>query len=102
PSRRAGVPAGAGDDGLQPVGLPVLHGGGGTARFDRAYNERRPLRPELLLHPGDAAAAGIADGDRVQVEGAGGPVELVARVSRRVAAGVMAVPRRLTRATSST
>lgn len=93
PARGAGVPAGTGDGGLEPVALPVLHGGGGTARFDRAYNERRPLRPELLLHPDDAAALGIADGDRVQVEDASGPVDLVARVSRRVAAGVMAVPR---------
>ncbi|BAS28941.1 NADH-quinone oxidoreductase subunit NuoG [Limnochorda pilosa] len=81
------------DGRLRVVVLPALHGGGGTARFDRAYAERRPLRVEILLHPEDARRLAVVDGDAVEVETSDGPVRLRARMSRRVAPGTAAVGR---------
>jgi len=49
--------------------------------------------PWVLLHPDDAAAAGIADGDAVVVESAGASVALRSRVSDAVRRGDVFVPR---------
>jgi len=51
--------------------------------------EREPL---VDLHPGDAAARGIADGDTVRVFNDRGSVTLRARVGDRVRPGVAAMP----------
>lgn len=48
--------------------------------------------PFVELHPDDAAARAIGDGDRVRVESAYGSLELTAVVGRRVGAGTVAVP----------
>ncbi len=48
--------------------------------------------PWVALHPEDAAARGIADGDRVRVFNRRGELELVARVGDAVRCGVAAIP----------
>jgi anaerobic selenocysteine-containing dehydrogenase len=49
-------------------------------------------RCDLLMHPRDAAARGLADGERVRVEGRVGAVETRLRVSDEVAEGVVSMP----------
>ena len=44
------------------------------------------------LNPADAAAAGIADGDRVRIASAHGEIEIEARVTDEVMTGTVAVP----------
>ncbi len=44
------------------------------------------------LNPADAAAAGIADGDRIRIASAHGEIEIEARVTDEVMAGTVAVP----------
>jgi anaerobic dimethyl sulfoxide reductase subunit A len=51
----------------------------------------RADRDDVWLHPDDAAARGIADGQRVRVFNARGATELPARVTARVAPGVMSI-----------
>ncbi|MGW5109082.1 molybdopterin-containing oxidoreductase family protein [Nocardia sp. NPDC004123] len=51
---------------------------------------RRAGEPTVTLHPGDAAARGIADGDPVTVRNDRGSFEAVAEVSDRVRPGVAA------------
>ena len=48
--------------------------------------------PEVQLDPADAAARGIADGDRVRVHSERGELVLTARVGDLVRSGVVAVP----------
>lgn len=48
--------------------------------------------PMLDIHATDAAARGIADGDRVRVHNDRGSLELVARLSERVRPGLVTVP----------
>ncbi|MBO0690351.1 MAG: molybdopterin-dependent oxidoreductase [Candidatus Dormibacteraeota bacterium] len=52
----------------------------------------RESGPNVELDPVDAAARGIADGDRVQVCSEVGRVELLARVAGAVRPGVVAIP----------
>lgn len=49
-------------------------------------------RPEVLLHPDDAAAAGVADGDLVDVTSATGSLRLVARVTDATRPGAASIP----------
>ena len=49
-------------------------------------------RCTLLLHPTDAAARGIADGDRVRVASRAGSVQVPAQVSDEVMPGVVSLP----------
>jgi anaerobic selenocysteine-containing dehydrogenase len=52
-----------------------------------------PERCTALLHPSDAARHGVADGDRVRLEGAGGrAIELPAVLSDDMMPGVVSVP----------
>ena len=44
------------------------------------------------IHPDDAAAAGVADGDRVRIASAHGEIETEARITDEVIAGTVAVP----------
>jgi anaerobic selenocysteine-containing dehydrogenase len=48
--------------------------------------------PFVDLHPSDARARSISDGDRVRITSAQGSLELGARVGDRVRAGVVAIP----------
>jgi anaerobic selenocysteine-containing dehydrogenase len=52
---------------------------------------RRQGGPAVLLHPHDAAARRIADGDRVEVESPRGTVELTARLTEDTRPGVAVV-----------
>ena len=72
----------------------------------RLYNRQRSFRPSLLvegrimsayalLHPNDAAARGIIDGDMIEIAAGESKVRVRATVSSEVAAGGVAVPRHL-------
>jgi anaerobic selenocysteine-containing dehydrogenase len=50
---------------------------------------RREVRPEVMIHPDDAGAAGIADGDAVVVGNKRGKVQLHARIYDGVRRGVL-------------
>jgi anaerobic selenocysteine-containing dehydrogenase len=50
---------------------------------------RREVRPEVMIHPDDAAATGIADGDAVVLGNKRGEVRLHARVYEGVRRGVL-------------
>jgi anaerobic selenocysteine-containing dehydrogenase len=52
-------------------------------------SKKREVRPELQLHPEDAAALGIADGDRVEIGNARGEVVLHARLFDGMRRGVV-------------
>jgi anaerobic selenocysteine-containing dehydrogenase len=49
-------------------------------------------RPEVILNPADAAAAGVADGAPVLVRSARGEIRCVAKVDAKVRPGVVSVP----------
>ena len=49
-------------------------------------------RCDVLMHPDDAARFGIAEGDTVRVRGEAGEIELPARLSDEVMAGVISIP----------
>ena len=53
--------------------------------------------PDVLIHPDDAAAAGVADGDQVEVVTATGTLTLLARVTDAVVAGAVVDRPRLRR-----
>ncbi len=57
-----------------------------TRRRPRSRKERRP---EVMIHPDDARALGIADGDRVRLGNARGEVLLHARLFEGVRRGVL-------------
>ncbi len=52
-------------------------------------SRKREGRPEVMVHPGDAATLGIADGDRVRLGNARGEVVLHARIYKGVRRGVL-------------
>lgn len=52
--------------------------------------EREPAN--VLVHPADAAAAGVADGERVRVESAFGALTAVAKVDDAIRRGAVAIP----------
>ena len=61
-----------------------------------SIHDNQPLlaradRDDVWLHPDDAAARGIVDGQRVRVFNARGATELPARVTDRIALGVVAI-----------
>ena len=49
-------------------------------------------RHQLWIHPDDAAARGVADGERVEVRSAAGQVSVAARVTGEVMVGVVSLP----------
>ena len=51
----------------------------------------RADRDDVWVHPSDAAARGIADGQRVRVFNARGATELPVRVTDRIAPGVVSI-----------
>ena len=73
----------------------------------RLYNRQRAFRPSLLMeprilspvaliHPDDAAAQGIVDGDAVEIRAGASNLRLRASVTDEIAAGAVAVPRHCT------
>jgi anaerobic selenocysteine-containing dehydrogenase len=63
-----------------------------TAFSGVAFLRRREGAPCCVLHPGDAAARGLTDGDKVRLFNERGEVGLVLRVSDEVQPGVVLVP----------
>ncbi|HXC30354.1 MAG TPA: molybdopterin-dependent oxidoreductase [Stellaceae bacterium] len=63
-----------------------------TAYAGVAFLRRREGAPCAILHPDDAAARGLADGDKVRLHNERGEVGLVLRVSDEVRPGVVLVP----------
>ncbi|MFE3545342.1 molybdopterin-dependent oxidoreductase [Nocardia sp. NPDC059177] len=49
-------------------------------------------RCTVLMHPGDAAARGLTDGDLATVESAAGAIEVPVEISDDIRAGVVAIP----------
>lgn len=60
------------------------------------HNSRRlmkgPERCTLMIHPEDARARGIADGDRVRVSSSAGAVEVPAEVTEAIMPGTVSLP----------
>lgn len=59
-----------------------------SARYVAHADQARD-RADVHVHPGDAAALGIGDGDVVRIESAHGALEGVARLDARLCAGVV-------------
>ena len=70
------------------TGRVLAHYNAGTMTR-RTPNLALAPRDALEIHPTDAAARGIGDGDRVAVVSAHGEARAVARVTERVAPGVL-------------
>jgi anaerobic selenocysteine-containing dehydrogenase len=56
----------------------------------RAYRDGE--RPEVLLHPDDAVACGVADGDEVEVRSATGVLRMPVRVTDATRPGAASIP----------
>jgi anaerobic selenocysteine-containing dehydrogenase len=56
-----------------------------------AESRRREVRPSVLMHPGDAARLGVADGRTVEIGNRRGTVALHARLSPGMQPGVVVV-----------
>jgi anaerobic selenocysteine-containing dehydrogenase len=54
-------------------------------------SQRRERAPRALLHPADAAAVGVNEGERVRIGNVRGSIELEARASDRIQRGVVVV-----------
>ena len=63
-----------------------------TAYAGVAFLRRREGEPCAILHPADAAARGLKDGNRVRLHNERGAIGLVLRVSDEVRPGVVLVP----------
>ena len=69
-------------------------------RQRRSHNSWMHNNPDIgqpdgnpaLVHPDDAAALGLADGDRVRIEGNGQAIEVPVAVTTDIAPGVVSVP----------
>jgi len=81
---------GAGDDGFTVIPIPKLYAGGGAAANDPGLAPMRPA-PLAIVHPDDAARLEIATGDRISLTGAGGSIEVAARVSAQAPGGAVLV-----------
>lgn len=77
--------------GLVLIPVERLFAGGGTSRFDGAIQHARPAA-EALLHPEDAAARGVREGDTVTLERQAARLVLRVRLDRSVVRGTVQVP----------
>jgi anaerobic selenocysteine-containing dehydrogenase len=87
-------PVRAGDEARWPLRLLTAPGyyQAHTAYAGVAALRAREGEPTCVLHPQDAAARGLLDGERVELESARGAVRLTLRVSDEVDPGVVLVP----------
>ncbi|MGA1668962.1 MAG: molybdopterin dinucleotide binding domain-containing protein, partial [Candidatus Nanopelagicales bacterium] len=80
-----------GDDSLLLIGRRHLR-----SNNSWMHNSQRLTRGTnhcaVLVHPDDAAARGIAEGDRVSITTPAGSIEAVAEISESVMAGVVCMP----------
>ena len=86
------VREGAASGGLRLVPVDRLYAGGGTARFDRWFSYVQPAA-EAFMHPSDAAALQLSDGDAVEVASAAGAIRCTLRIDENVLPGTVQVPR---------
>jgi anaerobic selenocysteine-containing dehydrogenase len=56
-----------------------------------AQHYRDGDQPEALLHPQDAASAGVGDGEMVEVSSSTGSLRLPARVTTAIGAGAVSI-----------
>ena len=84
-------PDGAGDGALQLL-TPKSHYFLNSSFGNMARHRRSMGRPTLEIHPSDAAARGLADGDRVAVRAACGELHAWLRVTGDIRPGVVALP----------
>ncbi|WP_207062821.1 NADH-quinone oxidoreductase subunit NuoG [Motiliproteus sp. SC1-56] len=77
--------------GLLAVVQPAIFGGEELSNLAAPVFQRAAL-PCLRIHPDDAPAWSVADGDRVLVRGASAATELPLRVDPRVARGIALLP----------
>ncbi len=68
-----------------------------TRTINSIFGEYDPPRPVVTLHPEDAAARGVADGDRVRVFNDRAEIRLPAVVDASVRPGVVVIPKGLWR-----
>ena len=85
--RRSVVPG----DGLVLVPVERLFAGGGTSYFDSEIAHARP-KHEGYIHPEDAAALQLKDGDSVTLEGVAQRITVQVRLQERVVRGTLQVP----------
>jgi NADH-quinone oxidoreductase subunit G len=97
----ADEPVGAADTGLAVVVRPLLLEPG-TMLAGAGDLLATALDPYVAVNPFDAEAAGVTDGDEVEVTGAGGSVRLPARVGHDVTPGVVVVPAQVGEVASAT
>ncbi|WP_084965173.1 molybdopterin-containing oxidoreductase family protein [Thermoactinospora rubra] len=95
PKGKAYVPPGSASPSRYPLVLitPAAHTFLNTTFANNPELLRRAKEPRVLVNAADAAARGIADGDRVRVHNDHGSFEAVADVGDRVAPGVVASPK---------
>lgn len=80
------------DGTLQVVPVDRLYGGGGTARFDRWFSYVQP-KAEAFIHPDDAQALALADGDTVDLGTGEDAIRCTVRVDGDVLRGTVQVPK---------
>lgn len=88
----AGADAAPAGGALRLVPVDRLYGGGGTARFDRWFSYVQP-KPEAFIHPDDARALSLADGDAVELGEGEAAIVCTVRVDADVLPGTVQVPR---------
>ncbi len=75
---------------LAIIPVPRLYGGGGAAAYDPGVAPMRP-EPFAVIHPDDAVRLGLDSGDRVQLSGRGGSIEVEAKIADQAPPGVALV-----------
>jgi anaerobic selenocysteine-containing dehydrogenase len=63
----------------------------------RYAKDNQPYQPAVMLHPADAAAAGVVEGSRARVASAAGTVEAVVHIDARYRQGVISMTHGWTR-----
>jgi len=86
-------PAGRDAGGALELVTPAAHHFVTSSFANQPGLARREGTPVLEIHPDDAAARGIADGDRLSVENTRGACTLAAVITDRVRPGVVASPK---------
>jgi len=79
------------DDGLVLIGRRHLRSNN-TWLHNSERLVKGPPRCTLLIHPADAAARGLADGDRARVSTRAGAIELPVEISDTMMTGVVSIP----------
>jgi predicted molibdopterin-dependent oxidoreductase YjgC len=84
--------AAPGPDGLTLLSYPLLVDEGRLSERADELKEALADAPFVELHPDDASAVGVSDGDDVVLTTSGGVATLLARVTEHIAKGAIFVP----------